>query len=130
MVWLVVVVVLEEGERSCRSCQKSQLWTRGGARFFCRRAWRKLRISAPRAGGVVVVVWGPGGERVGLGWEAIFAVLLLVVDAVVVWCLFWPGHWKSDIRCRVEMTRRLVQRRAGSRLRVQGRLSWVSLFGV
>lgn len=39
-----------------RSCQNSQLWTRGGARFFWRRAWRKSRISAPRAGEVVAEV--------------------------------------------------------------------------
>lgn len=62
----------EEEERSCRSCQKSQLWTRGGARFFWRRACRKLRISAPRAGGEGRV-WGPEGEF-GLSWEDMFAL--------------------------------------------------------
>ena len=38
------------------------MWTRGGARFFWRRACRKLRISAPRAGAVVEEV---GEESVG-----------------------------------------------------------------
>ena len=87
----------EEEERSCRSCQKSQLWTRGGARFFWRRAWRKLRISAPRAGGEGRV-WGPEGEF-GLSWEDMFGCER---GGGVVCCSFrlflcvQAGHWTCN----------------------------------
>ena len=84
------------GERSCRSCQKSQLWTRGGARFFWRRACRKLRISAPRAGGEVVVGSAGGEERVGLRWEDMLECC--GGGGVSVWCWLYVhrGHWTGN----------------------------------
>jgi hypothetical protein len=76
-----------EGDRSCRSCQKSQLWTRGGARFFWRRAWRKLRISAPRAGGEEVVDSAEGEKvAVGLSWEDILCCCNVVFGRALVVC--------------------------------------------
>lgn len=81
------------GERSCRSCQKSQLCTRGGARFFCSLDCRKLSISAPRAGGGVMSV--VVGEVVGEEEETVrFGRWAMVV--VVVSSLFW-----REIQCRL-----------------------------
>ena len=65
--------------RSCRSCQNSQTWTKGGGRSFCSRF---ARISLPRAGDMVADMASSEGEGRLFTWRTGLVAMMEIFCAI------------------------------------------------